>query len=45
MAELADVIVPYRTYPHVDMLAVGKRAMTLLLLQRIQRGDLGDGVP
>lgn len=37
MAELADVIVPYRTYPHVDMLAVGKRAMALLM-QRIQRG-------
>ena len=37
MAELADVIVPYRTYPHVDMLAVGQRAMALLI-QRIQRG-------
>ncbi|WP_424813828.1 M81 family metallopeptidase [Roseococcus sp. YIM B11640] len=36
MAELADVIVPYRTYPHVDMLAVGRRAMALLL-QRIAR--------
>ena len=38
MAELADVIVPYRTYPHVDMLAVGTRAMALLI-QRIQRGS------
>lgn len=37
MAELADVIVPYRTYPHVDMLAVGGRAMALLI-RRIQRG-------
>jgi len=37
MAEMADVIVPYRTYPHVDMLAVGSRAMTLLLA-RIARG-------
>eukprot|EP01031_Cornospumella_fuschlensis_P010441 gene10441-12797_t len=38
MAELADVIVPYRTYPHVDMLAVGTRAMALLI-QRIRRGS------
>ncbi len=37
MAERADVVVPYRTYPHVDMLAVGRRAMGLLI-QRIQRG-------
>ncbi|MDB5414400.1 MAG: microcystin degradation protein MlrC [Rubritepida sp.] len=37
MAELADVLVPYRTYPHVDMLAVGRRAMKLLLA-RIARG-------
>jgi microcystin degradation protein MlrC len=37
MAELADVIVPYRTYPHIDMLAVGKRSMSLLLA-RIARG-------
>jgi microcystin degradation protein MlrC len=38
MAELADVVVPYRTYPHVDMLAVGSRAMALLI-RRIQRGS------
>ena len=37
MAELCDVIVPYRTYPHVDMLAVGRRSMSLLL-KRIARG-------
>lgn len=37
MAELCDVIVPYRTYPHVDMLATGRRSMGLLL-QRIARG-------
>ena len=37
MAEMADVIVPYRTYPHVDMLEVGARAMALLV-QRIRRG-------
>ena len=37
MAELADVIVPYRTYPHVDMLEVGQRAMRLLI-HRIRRG-------
>lgn len=37
MAELADVIVPYRTYPHVDMPEVGARAMALLL-ERIRRG-------
>lgn len=38
MAELADVIVPYRSYPHVDMREVGARAMALLI-QRIQRGS------
>lgn len=37
MASMADVVVPYRTYPHVDMLAVGRRAMKLLV-SRIQRG-------
>ncbi len=37
MARCADVIVPYRTYPHVDMKAVGHRAVTLLR-QRIARG-------
>jgi microcystin degradation protein MlrC len=37
MAECSDVIVPYRTYPHIDMLAVGRRAMSLLL-RRIARG-------
>lgn len=37
MAESADVLVPYRTYPHVDMRAMGRRA-TELLLARIRRG-------
>ncbi|MEJ1977226.1 MAG: M81 family metallopeptidase [Acetobacteraceae bacterium] len=37
MVAECDVIVPYRTYPHVDMRAAGARA-TALLLQRIQRG-------
>jgi microcystin degradation protein MlrC len=37
MAEYADVLVPYRTYPHVDMRAMGVRA-TELLLARIARG-------
>ena len=30
MAEMADVMVPYRTYPHVDMKPVGARAVELL---------------
>jgi microcystin degradation protein MlrC len=38
MAEKADVIVPFRTYPHVDMKAAGARAMELLLA-RIARGS------
>jgi microcystin degradation protein MlrC len=37
MCEAADALVPYRTYPHVDMPEVGRRAMRLLL-QRIERG-------
>ena len=37
MVELADAVVPYRTYPHVDMRAAGARAMRLLL-RRIERG-------
>ena len=37
MAERADVIVPFRTYPHVDMKAAGARAMELLLA-RVARG-------
>jgi len=37
MVELADVLVPYRTYPHVDMKATGARAMRLLG-ERIRRG-------
>ncbi len=31
MVAHADAIVPYRTYPHVDMKAAGERAVTLLL--------------
>jgi microcystin degradation protein MlrC len=37
MVDSADVIVPYRTYPHVDMKVVGRRAVDLLL-RRIARG-------
>ena len=37
MVRLADVAVPFRTYPHVDMKAAGAQAMRLLL-NRIQRG-------
>jgi microcystin degradation protein MlrC len=38
MVALADVLVPYRTYPHVDMRAAGARAARLLI-QRIRRGE------
>jgi microcystin degradation protein MlrC len=31
MGRLADVVVPFRTYPHVDMKATGAQAMRLLL--------------
>ena len=37
MVTLADAVVPFRTYPHVDMKAAGAQAMRLLL-QRIDRG-------
>jgi len=37
MVELADVLVPYRTYPHVDMKPAGAKAARLLL-ERIRRG-------
>ncbi|HVY16426.1 MAG TPA: M81 family metallopeptidase [Rhodopila sp.] len=37
MVRLADVAVPFRTYPHVDMKAAGAQAMRLLLA-RIARG-------
>jgi microcystin degradation protein MlrC len=37
MVRLADVVVPFRTYPHVDMKQAGARAMRLLL-SRIERG-------
>ncbi|MBD0271741.1 MAG: M81 family metallopeptidase [Acetobacteraceae bacterium] len=37
MVEHADVLVPYRTYPHVDMKAAGARALRLLL-ERAGRG-------
>ena len=37
MAEKADALVPFRTYPHVDMKAAGARAMKLLIA-RIRRG-------
>ena len=45
MVALADAVVPFRTYPHVDMKAAGAQAMRLLL-QRIERGHtVGAGVP
>jgi microcystin degradation protein MlrC len=37
MVELADVLVPFRTYPHVDMPNAGARALELLIA-RIRRG-------
>jgi microcystin degradation protein MlrC len=37
MVRLVDVVVPFRTYPHVDGKAAGARAMRLLLA-RIERG-------
>jgi len=38
MVALADALVPYRTYPHVDMKPAGAQA-TRLLLERIKRGS------
>jgi microcystin degradation protein MlrC len=38
IVQLADVIVPFRTYPHVDMKEAGRRA-AVLLLERIHRGQ------
>ncbi|MGA9012314.1 MAG: M81 family metallopeptidase [Acetobacteraceae bacterium] len=37
MVALADAVVPFRTYPHIDMKDAGAQAMRLLL-QRIARG-------
>ncbi|SDB68400.1 M81 family metallopeptidase [Belnapia rosea] len=37
MTGCADALVPYRTYPHVDMKPAGAQAMRLLL-ERIRRG-------
>jgi microcystin degradation protein MlrC len=37
MVRLSDAVVPFRTYPHVDMKFAGAQAMRLLL-QRIERG-------
>ncbi len=37
MVTLADAVVPFRTYPHIDMKAAGAQAMRLLL-ERIERG-------
>ena len=37
MVRLADAVVPFRTYPHVDMKDAGAQAMRLLLA-RIERG-------
>ena len=38
MVTLADAVVPFRTYPHVDMKVAGAQAMRLLL-QRIERAE------
>lgn len=38
MVRMADALVPFRTYPHVDMKQAGARAMELLL-ERIARGE------
>ncbi len=37
MITLADAVVPFRTYPHIDMKDAGAQAMRLLL-QRVARG-------
>jgi microcystin degradation protein MlrC len=37
MIQLTDAVVPFRTYPHVDMKAAGARAARLLF-ERIRRG-------
>jgi len=37
MVELADAVVPFRTYPHIDMKEAGARAARLLF-DRIRRG-------
>lgn len=37
MVERCDALVPFRTYPHVDMRAAGDQAM-VLLVERIKRG-------
>jgi microcystin degradation protein MlrC len=37
MVRLSDVVVPFRTYPHIDMKDAGAQAMRLLLT-RIERG-------
>jgi microcystin degradation protein MlrC len=36
MVELSDAVVPFRTYPHIDMKAAGAQALRLLLV-RIER--------
>ncbi len=38
MVDLADAVVPFRTYPHIDMKEAGAQAMRLLL-KRIERGQ------
>ncbi|MFL5286002.1 MAG: M81 family metallopeptidase [Rhodopila sp.] len=38
MVRLTDAVVPFRTYPHVDMKFAGAQAMRLLL-ERIKRGS------
>ncbi len=38
MLAMADALVAYRTYPHIDMAETGERAAALLL-RRLQRGE------
>jgi microcystin degradation protein MlrC len=38
MVQLTDVVVPFRTYPHIDMKEAGARATTLLF-DRIRHGE------
>lgn len=40
MLSLADALVAYRTYPHVDMAATGRRAAALMLAQHESRSPL-----
>ena len=45
MVQLADAVVPFRTYPHVDMKDAGAQAMRLLLRTHRARQAVGARVP